>query len=229
MSAEDLCGGSAVGLRRGIWASSSLKGEVACVLRHRCCRQAASAPRQLPIPGSLDSSHPPAVLPRQRPPSRAAAGGVVTPASNHRGQQPRGRLTEEALSPVSSATKRPPGGVAQRMGSSTKRKKTPENSCPASEKRQKRRRWAAACTPTAVVEGGRAACGLCRGPLSRIWPSRSSHMMITFLLIISRRGSRGFLGSSCPPDPLRSTARGAFPRPRGPAWTGLTSPHRQKP
>ena len=33
-----------VGLRRGNCASSSLKGEVMCVLRRRCCRQAALAP-----------------------------------------------------------------------------------------------------------------------------------------------------------------------------------------
>ena len=150
------------------------------------------------------------------------------PSQNHRGQRPRGCLTGRGLCLLCPPLQKAARGDVHNSWAPQPREKRHRRTLV-----QPRRRGGrgggplgSGLHPDCGCGRRRAACGLCRGPLSRIWPSRSSHTMITFLLIISRRGSRrGFLGSSCPPDPLRSTARGAFPRPRGPAsWTGLTSP-----
>lgn len=218
-----------MGPGRGSGASSLLRGKVICVLRRRCCRQAMAAPQQLPVPwvsGLLPD--PPAVLPRQRPPSRAGLRAGLSPLSqSHRGRRPRGCLTGRSVCLLCPLLRKATPRAVHKPWAPPSREGRPRRTG------QPQRRGGrgggpsgSALQPACGCGRRRAACALCGGPLSRVWPSRGPHTMITFLLAISRRGSRrGFLGSSCPPAPLRSEARGAFPRPRGPAaWTGLTSP-----
>ena len=150
------------------------------------------------------------------------------PSRSHRSQWPRGRLTGRGVCLLCPLLQKAVPEAVHNTWAPQPREKRHRRTLVQAWRRDGRGGGpsGSALLPDCGCGRRRAACGLCGGPLSRVWPSRSSHTMITFLLIISRRGSRrGFSRSSCPPDPLRSTARGAFPRPRGPAsWTGLTSP-----